>query len=226
MSGDCSKQSLMKTFILLALLSFNSFAVEGLTIPNAFQVDLEGHVFRGKEPKSLVRELPEIGITDVIIFKNEVKGEVTKEIADLKELGIKPHHIPFRWKDYPSFVEACEQTVEALKIIYKVKRAGGKVFFHCTAGEDRTGMLAGIYKMLEENASVKEVFKNEMCGRGYSDGNIHKPAYVTGAIQRGLTPLFNALSAKVESGEWRLGKLSKKSCKDLVVEPTELKCRR
>lgn len=216
----------MKTLILLSLFSFNALAVEGLTIPNSFQVDQEGQVFRGKEPKSLVKELPGIGITDVIIFKNEVKDEVKKEIEALNKLGIKPHHIPFRWKDYPSFVEACEQTVEALNIIYKVKRAGGKVFFHCTAGEDRTGMLAGIYRMLEENARKNEVFKNEMCARGYSDGNTHKPAYVTGAIQRGITPLFNALSAKVESGEWRLGRLTRKSCKDLVVEPTELKCRR
>lgn len=112
----------MKTLITIALfISFNSFAVDGLTIGNAHQVDKTGNVFRGKEPKALVDELAHIGITDVIIYKNEVKDEVTKEISELKRLGITSHHIPFRWKQYPSMVEACEQTVEALNIIHKVK---------------------------------------------------------------------------------------------------------
>lgn len=216
----------MKTLLssILLVLSFNTLAVDGLTIPNSFQVDKTGNVFRGKEPKALVDELAHIGISDVIIFKNEVKDEVTKEIAALKVLGITSHHIPFRWKAYPTMQEACEQTVEALNIIHKVKQVNGKVFFHCTAGEDRTGMLAGLYRMLEEKASKAKMFKEEMCERGYSNGNTHKPGMVTGAIQKELTPLFNALSAKVESGEWKLGKISKKSCKDLVVEATKLKC--
>ena len=214
----------MKTSILLTLLSFNSFAVDGLTIPNSHQIDREGSVFRGKEPKSLVSELAGIGISDVIIFKNEVRDEVRKETGALKKLGIRVHHIPFRWKEYPSMVEACEQTVEALNIIHRVKRANGKVFFHCTAGEDRTGMLAGLYLMLEERVSKKEAFI-EMCSKGYSDGNSHKPPYVTAAIQKELTPLFNALSAKIESGEWRLGRIPKKSCADIMIRPTSLRCR-
>lgn len=214
----------MKTFILFSLLSFNAFAVDGLTIANSHQVDREGNIFRGKEPRSLVSELAHVGISDVIIFKNEVKDEVRKESEALKKLGIRAHHIPFRWKAYPSMIEACEQTVEALNIIYRVKRANGKVFFHCTAGEDRTGMLAGLYLMMEERMSKKEAFR-DMCSKGYSDGNSHKPAYVTGAIQKELTPLFNALSAKIESGEWRLGRISKKSCADLVIRPTSLRCR-
>lgn len=216
----------MKTILLIALfISFKSFAVDVLTIPNSHQVDKDGNVFRGKEPKSLVDELAHIGITDVIIFKNEVKDEVQKEISELKRLGIKSHHIPFRWKEFNSIIEACEQTVEALNIIHKVKSVNGKVFFHCTAGEDRTGMLAGLYKMLEEKASSAKVFKGEMCSRGYSDGNPHKPGMVTGAIQKELTPLFIALSAKIEAGEWKLGKISKSTCKKIVVQPTKLKCK-
>jgi hypothetical protein len=215
-----------KLLIALILLNVNAYAsVDGLTIPNAFQVDKSGNVYRGKEPRNLVDELAHIGITDVIIFKNDTKGEVVKEISNLKTLGIKAHHIPFQWKAFTSMHEACEQTVDALNIIHKVKLVNGKVFFHCTAGEDRTGMLAGLYRMLEEKALKAKVFKEEMCARGYSDGNSHKPGMVTGAIQKELTPLFNALSAKIESGEWKLGKITKKSCQGLVVEATKLKCR-
>lgn len=211
-------------FALSSVLS-SAFAFDGLTIGNSFQVDKEGQIFRGKEPKKLVSELAGIGITDVIIFKNEVKTEVTTEIADLKELKIKSHHIPFRWKDLESMELACTQLVEAMNIIAKTKAKGGSVYFHCTAGEDRTGMLAGLYRMLEENLSMEKVFKTEMCARGYSDGNAHKPPMVHGAIKKELTPLFIAIAKKVEAGDLVLGKISKTICKSLEIEPTEMTCK-
>lgn len=207
----------MKLALIIFLISINSYAF--------IQVDPDGQVFRGKEPRSNVSELSQAGVSDVIIFKNDTKGEVIKEIADLTALGINPHHIPFRWKEFPSMIEACEQTVEALNLIHKIKQQNGKVFFHCTAGEDRTGMLAGLYRMLEENASVSKVFKQEMCARGYSDGSSRKPYTVTSAIQKELTPLFVTLSAKIESGEWRLGQLKKSSCRNIKIAPTQLKCK-
>lgn len=213
-----------KLFLAAFLISFYSFAGDGLTIHNSFKVDKEGNIYRGKEPKTLVEELAHLGFSDVIIFKNEVKNEVTKEIDNLKELGLTPHHIPFRWKDYPSMQEACEQTVEALNLIHRIKENNGKVFIHCTAGEDRTGMLAGLYRMLEERVSKTKVFQEEMCARGYSNGNPKKPGIVTGAIQKELTPLFNTLALKIERGEWKLGKISKRSCQDLTIEAIKLKC--
>lgn len=218
----------MKTtlFALTLICSLSSaFAVDGLSIPNSFQVDQQGQVFRGKEPKKLVSELAGIGITDVIIFKNEVKTEVTTEIAALKTLKIKSHHIPFRWKELESVEIACGQVVDALNLISKVKAKNGSVYFHCTAGEDRTGLLAGLYRMLEEDLPMTKVFKSEMCARGYSDGNPHKPAMVHSAIKKELTPLFIALAKKIEEGTLELGKIPKALCKNLQVEPTTLKCK-
>ncbi len=218
----------MKTtlFALTLICSLSSaFAVDGLTIGNSFQVDKDGQVFRGKEPKKLVSELADIGITDVIIFKNEVKNEVAAEIVDLKALKIKPHHIPFRWKDLESMEIACGQVVDALNTIAKVKTNNGSVYFHCTAGEDRTGMLAGLYRMLEENLSMAKVFKTEMCARGYSDGNHTKPGMVSGAIQKELTPLFIAIATKIEAGDLELGKVSKSICKNIQTEKTTMTCK-
>jgi protein tyrosine phosphatase (PTP) superfamily phosphohydrolase (DUF442 family) len=210
--------------ILLCFLSPYTYALDGVSIPNSFQVDNDGNVFRGKEPGSKVDDLAHIGITDVIIFKNEVKDEVQKEQAALKRLGIKSHHIPFHWRQFPSMIEACEQTVEALNIINKVKHVNGKVFFHCTAGEDRTGMLAGLYKMLEGNLTKTEVFKSEMCAHGYSDGNSRKPHVVSASVQKELTPLFSALADKIRSREWKLGKIDKRSCQKLLIKHTTLRC--
>lgn len=48
--------------------------------------------------------------------------------------------------------------------------------------------------MLDEGKSMKWVFKNEMCAKGFSDGNPEKPVSVTSAIQKELTPLFVAVA--------------------------------
>ena len=86
-------------------------------------------------------------------------------------------------------------------------------------------MLAGLYRMLEENLGMEKVFRSEMCARGYADGNPNKPGMVHGAIRKELTPLFIALAKKIEGGTWELGKIKKSSCKGLIVEPTTLKCK-
>lgn len=213
--------------LLFALMSvsLSSFAgVPGLTIPNSHQVDKDGNVFRGRQPEKLVDELAHIGITDVIIFKNDVKGEVVKEINELNRLGITSHHIPFRWKQYPSMQEACEQIIDALTIIRDVKQVNGKTFLHCTAGEDRTGAVMGLYRMLSEKMTMNQVVVNEMCPRGFSDGNSHKPAKVTQAIEAELTPLFVTMAGKVERGEVKLNSLSKKSCQNIQLVKTNLRC--
>ncbi len=213
--------------LLLALMSMNlsSFAdVEGLTIPNSHQVDREGNVFRGRQPEKKIDELAHIGISDVIIFKNDVKGEVAKEIAELDRLGINAHHIPFRWKEYPSMEEACEQMIVAITIIRDVKAANGKTFLHCTAGEDRTGAVMGLYRMLSEEMTMDQVVAEEMCARGYSDGNPHKPSKVTEAIEAELTPLFVTLAGKIQSGEWNLNSLPVSSCQNIQLVKTNLRC--
>lgn len=215
----------MKTvaYVLLLLASFSSYAT--ITIGNFHEVDQESSLYRGREPKTKVSQLAEIGITDVVIFKNDVRGEVYKEITALEELEINSHHIPFKWKEYPSVELACEQLIEAMTIMRDVRAAGGKVFFHCTAGEDRTGALAGLFRMLDEGLDRETVFEEEMCARGYSDGSSHKPWVVTSAIQKELTPIFIAIAKLIEQGELRLDSLDSRVCSRLKVYPTRLKCK-
>lgn len=216
----------MKTIVCLffALLAFAVNAT--ITIANFHGVDQEGQLYRGREPKSRVSELPSVGITDVIIFKNDTRGEVVKEIQALKELGINSHHIPFRWKEYPSVSLACEQLIDAMTMMRDLRNQGGKVFFHCTAGEDRTGALAGLFRMMDEGLSSTEVFRDEMCERGFSDGNPHKPYVVTNAIQKELTPIFVAMARQIDKGYLSLNNLDKNICKTLKVYPTKLRCGR
>lgn len=214
------------TLVALVLFSaLSSFAQSSLTIPNSFRVDRQGQIYRGREPKKRLSELTQIGITDILIFKNEIKTEVQTEIAAAKALGLRTYHIPFKWKDLESYQVACGQVIDALNIIYQTKAAGRSIYFHCTAGEDRTGLLAGLYRMLEERLSANQVFATEMCARGYSDGNPNKPGMVHGAIQRELTPLFIALAAKIQDGTIQLNRLNKSVCRTIAPVPTKAKCR-
>lgn len=197
--------ALIVSIILLAHASAASSpfpsSVPGISIGNTQALDAQGRVLRGSEPGAKVAELARAGVTDVLIFKNEIKDEVTTELLALKAAGIRGHHIPFLWREIQP-EEACVHVAQALTLLDTIHRRGGKVFFHCTVGEDRTGLLAGMWRIVEQRMSEDGAFQNEMCAHGYADGNQFKPVKVVNDINTNLTPLFHALAGKVALGEW------------------------
>src|SRR5690606_20131805 len=106
------------------------------------------------------------------------------------------------------------------------REQGHTSLFHCTAGEDRTGALAGLFRMLDEGLSTDEVFYGEMCPRGYSNGNPNKPWKVTGAIEAGLTPLFEAIAEKIEKEALNFDSLEKSLCQDIKIKKFKRRCPR
>jgi len=206
----------------LALASLSPFAstVAGITIANSHEV-VPG-ILRGSQPLKKVSELKDYGIDEVIIFKSQTKTEVDEQLVALKDLAIKSHHIPFKWKGLESPQVACEQIVKALQIIRRAQKANRTVFFHCTVGEDRTGVLAGLLRMEVDRISTDSAWTSEMCANGYADGNPKKPWNVASAIHQELTPLFFALAAKVEAGET----LNKASCAGLSPKPVTRTCKK
>ena len=94
------------------------------------------------------------------------REEVTAE--DVKSIA-------FPWKGYPDFKTPCRQTVQGLRFLVGHAQRGMKVYFHCTVGEDRTGELAGLYRMLAEGLDASTAFHGELCEGGYSAGNPQKP---------------------------------------------------
>ncbi|MNS90680.1 hypothetical protein D3C72_1247410 [compost metagenome] len=185
-------------FFTLLVLQANA-AVDGVSISNAHVVfqNQNSTIFRGKAPanKSQYQELINLGVTEFIIFKNDVKGEVEKEISQLQSMGIQRNsisHIPFLWKDITDFKSACEMTIEALQKIEVAVQDGKNLYFHCTAGEDRTGYLAGLWGLWADTyPSLKKSFNEELCARGYEAGNPNKPYRgVVSKIRETLTPTY------------------------------------
>ena len=232
----------MKKSILLFLVltwSLQAFAlkspfpstVSGITINNTHAVDDSGKVFRGQAPLGKVEELRDLGFTDILIFKNQTRNEIDKEYAELieKDSGhIQTKQIDFLWHAYPSYKMACEQIIEGLKYIKEVKESKDrKIFFHCTVGEDRTGALSGLWRMLTSNYSKKKAFYTEMCENGYGHGNANKPWYVYNEIRNDLTPLYIYMANKIESGELTYDDINSDICTDNIEKKKaeKLKCK-
>lgn len=216
----------MKFFIIGLLFSQMTMAnfkspfpstVKGVTIPNTHYVG-SSRVLRGMAPAGKIHELLDIGVTDVLIFKNETRTEVTDELValeDEKSNWFNVHHIPFLWKDITDYKKACVQTVKALKILKEVKDSNDrKIFFHCTVGEDRTGMLSGLWRMLNNKWKARNAFKYEMCENGYASGNPDKPSFVAGAINRDLTPLFKTMASLIKKQRLTVDNLDITACDD------------
>lgn len=199
----------MKNWLLIGLLAFaasDAFAdtrrspfestVDGITVPNAHLLPSSpGKVLRGMQPDAPgeIDMLARWGVTDVVIFKKPTGSDVSDETDRLKAAGLEEnriHHIPFKWQGFRSFQEGCSELVEALQILRAVERSRGRaVYFHCTYGEDRTGALAGLFRVLK-GTDVREAFQNEMCAWGYSGGNPDKPANVVRSIDQELTSIY------------------------------------
>jgi hypothetical protein len=194
--------------------------VDGISIPNAHTIDGSALLLRGMAPRTDAQfdELQSHGVKAVLLFKNPTGHDVEDEMAKLDSLGFpaeRVHHVPFRWKDMPSFKEACEQTVDALGFLAEQQRAGKKTYFHCTVGEDRTGYLAALSRLLKSpSTDPRELFNREMCERGYGEGNPLKPTFVTSELAHGLTPLYRKLAFLVKTGALKTSSLDPSVCAD------------
>lgn len=157
-------------------------------------------------PRTLqdIRELLNIGITDVVVFKDSKLEDTSTEdeIKMLEEAGIKRKNIsviPFKWKEAESFETACLQTLEALKIMREVALSKDRnLFFHCTVGEDRTGYLSAMYRILYQGIDPVDAWKNEMCENGYAEGNPQKPAEVVAEVHKNVSVIYQKMLHKIK----------------------------
>jgi hypothetical protein len=186
-------------------------------------------VAKGASGASLVRgmkpfrtedftDLTELDVAAVLMFKRPTAAtEVSEEADALADIGIPASRfvsIPFGWKNFSDFEEPCRQTVQGLKALAGWVGGGRTAFLHCTVGEDRTGYLAGLYRLLtDSSASVDAIFGGELCEHGFSSGNPQKPfAGVAKEIDEDLTPLFLKMAFKIATGELTPSSLSEAVC--------------
>lgn len=213
----------MKTTILLIALASNVALAAGLKNFHA----LSSKVYRSAAPTTAAAGfLAQQGFTDVVIFKNETRHEVASEIQSLRVAGLNPaqiHHIPFRWDDEVPFGQACKQVLQALRILVAVEQSDQRrVLFHCSLGEDRTGLLAGLYRMLTQNWPVQKTFRQEMCAFGYEAGDTNKPPHVVNTIRSRLTPTFLKMAYLIQQKSLTPGRLDESICMSRLLQDAEV----
>lgn len=189
-----------------ALESFFASSVEGLDVPNSHIVG-DSYIIRGQTPRNRDEygQLLDIGVSQVIIFKNQTKNEVDAELEILKKLKIKTTHIEFPWKDITEFAPVCEKALNALKILKENNDREITTFFHCTVGEDRTGVLAALFlQVLGAERDIEKLHREEMCQKGYEVGNPKKHGHVAKTVRENLNPVFLKMSYLLKKANYKL----------------------
>lgn len=201
--------------------------VSGISINNTHAIGKQNKIYRGMAPLGKVQELKDFGITDILIFKNQTKDEINQEYDEIQSLyNPTVKQFDFLWHDFISYQESCQQVIEALKYIREVHFSPNrKLYLHCTVGEDRTGMLAGLWRMLSQKWSLRKTFYYELCERGYENGNGNKPDYVVNEIRQDLTPLFLYMARLVLNSKISLDNLDSSYCKDDIRLKHRYRCR-
>lgn len=180
---------------------------------------LSEQIFRSAAPGNAnIPLLAPAGFTHVLIFKNQTKNEVETEKRSLEKFGIHAeniYHIPFKWEDMGALDDSCDQVVQALALLAQIERSRSKkILFHCTLGEDRTGALAGLYRMLYSQWNIDRAFTEEMCARGYEAGDKGKPWKVVSSVRAEVTPVFLAVASLIMQKKLSFSNLNPKVCHD------------
>lgn len=208
-------------------------SVPGITIGNFHLLSEDkGRVYRGAEPIGHEQEAAAIGVNQVLIYKKQNKKEVDREIQNWKQLGLQDqniHHLPAAWKDL-DVQRACEHTVTALQLIKSaLETPKAALYLHCTHGEDRTGLVSGLFRVLHDKWTLQQAFQNEMCARGYEAGSPTKPDFVVSQIRKGLTPLLLKFARLEKDGVLGWNKLDLSLCADIgntvpLEDPKNWRC--
>ena len=78
-----------------------------------------------------------------------------------------------------------------------------------------------------EKRTPEDLFRNEMCAKGYEGADPGKPASIVAAVRANLTPLYLKMAALVSSGRISLSQLDPSVCEQapIVSVPPAFICR-
>jgi len=117
-------------------------------LPNFGQVSET--LFRGAQPKGAgFNALHEMGVSIVVNFRHE-RDEIASEQRQVEAAGMKFVSIPWRGEDEPS----SKQVAQFLDLVRDNPTA--KIFVHCKAGADRTGVMVAAYEIVNGHKSIDE----------------------------------------------------------------------
>lgn len=122
-------------------------AAEPVFIDNLDEVTPD--IWRGAAPRVQdLRLLKEKGVATIVDLR---LGGTKEEAKAASKLGLRYVHIPLGYLGAPR-----RKVLQFLRVV--CNESSGRVFIHCRRGEDRTGMLVGIYRELVQGWSFSKTY--------------------------------------------------------------------
>ncbi len=125
-----------------------------------FHVVAPGVWRSGATNKKTLKRMKRQGLRTVVNLRRS-KSYHKKERDIAQKLGLQYHHFPMD----PRKAQDRAYLQSILSVISDP--ANQPVLVHCRSGKDRTGLIAGLYKLQQEEVSVEAVYK-EMLLYGYN----------------------------------------------------------
>lgn len=127
-------------------------------IPNYAQVTPA--IFRGGRPSFQdLRFLQNSGVRTIINLENDDRA-VRTELDNARRLGLNEITIPLEYLSAPS-----DQDIQRILSILQDPSVG-PIFLHCKHGEDRTGMVMGLYRVFVQKWTPQNAYR-EMLQMGF-----------------------------------------------------------
>jgi|GEM_PF-6356668 len=149
-------------------------------------------LYRGPQPgEKGIQKLADKGIKVIINLKQDSEKRVKKYKNMAEKCGLDPedyHNLPFNHFDKPD-KDNNKKIKEIFKIIEDAEEANKPVYIHCQHGEDRTGMIIAIYRVIKQEMPIEDAVK-EWQDLGYR--NINYP---------GLREIFNEAIKETKNEE-------------------------
>jgi protein tyrosine/serine phosphatase len=129
-------------------LSTRTFQVD---LPNLHQVEQD--FYRGAQPTAEgFRQLRTMGVKTVVSLRTEDVDTQEAERTTVESLGMRWVHIPMRMYWKPSD----KQVLRFLAVVMDPQQR--PVFVHCRKGQNRTGLLVAIYRVVAQGWPPKQAF--------------------------------------------------------------------
>lgn len=152
----------MKLFIPLLswLILFSSVTCFAFEIPHFARVTEK--IARGGRPtQNDLRELFQNGATLIINIENNAEA-ITRETTWAKEIGIGYVSLPMDWRVSPT-----DQQIDKILTLLLAKSSNFNfIFIHCKHGQDRTGLVIGLYRVLIQKWAPQKAY-DEMLTLGF-----------------------------------------------------------
>ncbi len=142
----------------LFVLLFVSTAHSASSIPEFHKLD--GNIYRGGRPGTPgITYLDGLGITTDIDLENNTSA-VSAERSDAGQAGINFVSIPMS-------ASAIPQDPDVNNALARIINAGGApIFIHCMHGQDRTGLIIGLYRVEHDKWTPADAYR-EMLQDGF-----------------------------------------------------------